>query len=159
MKYNKKNKIIILMFLMLFTNTMNALNTNSIVMPIEKLIKTFGITSIEKSLLNRAKYSYSAGKLIAKRNNTFFPHIKDAIGRTNIERMKSGIAPIGKDGKSIELHHLKQKDNGIIVELTSQEHNINSKILHQYKTTSEIDRQSFNAFKRQYWRNRAKDFE
>jgi len=136
----------------------NALNVNNITVPIQKILKTFGISSLEKTLLKNAKYVSRAGKLIAQRNSTFFPHIKDALGRSNIERMKQGLAPIGKDGKAVELHHLKQKDNGVIVELTSMEHNLNSKVLHQYKQESEIDRKAFNTFRSKYWKARAEDF-
>jgi len=145
--------------LLISASLANALNINSMTIPIQKALKIFGISSLEKTLLKNAKYISRSGKLIAQRNETFFPHIKDALGRTNIERMKQGLAPIGKDGKSVELHHLKQKDNGMIIELTSREHNVNSKVLHQYKKESEIDRNTFNKFKKQHWQERAKGFE
>jgi len=136
----------------------NALNINSVIMPMQKFLKTFGISSLEKTLLRNAKYVSRSGKLIAQRNSTFFPRAKDALGRTNIQRMKQGLAPIGKDGKAIELHHLKQKNDGMIVELTSTEHRANSKVLHRYRQESEIDRNAFNKFKQDYWKQRAKDF-
>lgn len=116
------------------------------------------ITNIEKNLLKNAKLNNKSGKLVAQRNSTFNPQAKDALGRNNIERMEQGRAPIGKDGKSIELHHLKQQNNGTIVELTSKEHNLNSKVLHRYTKTSEINRQDFDKWKRQYWKERAKEF-
>ena len=137
----------------------NAFNFNKATVSIQKALKTIGISSIEKALLKNARYVSIAGKLVAKRNSTFFPHVKDALGRSNIQRMKQGLAPIGKDGKAVELHHLKQKDDGLIIELTSKEHNINSKVLHQYKKESEINRNAFNKFKKLYWQKRAKDFE
>ncbi len=90
------------------------------------------ITNVEKNLIKDAKYTNVFGKSVAKRNSTFNPKAKDALGRTNIDRMKQGLAPIGKDGKSIELHHLKQQNHGTIVELTSTEHKVNSKVLHRY---------------------------
>lgn len=31
--------------------------------------------------------------------------MKDVMGRTNLDRMKKGLAPLGPDGKSINLHH------------------------------------------------------
>jgi len=149
----------LLIILLISYSMANAFNANQVTIPIQKLLKTFGISSLEKTLLKNAKYVSRGGKLVAQRNSTFFPHVKDALGRSNVERMKQGLAPIGKDGKPVELHHLKQKDNGIIIELTSREHNINSKILHRYKRESEIDRNVFNRFKKQYWQERAKDFE
>lgn len=129
------------------------------VLNVEKYFKTLGIAELEKSLLNDAKVVRSYGKIIAKRNNTFDPNYKDALGRTNKERMEDGLAPIGTDNKSIELHHLKQKDNGVMIELTNKEHNENSKVLHKYRSQSEINRTEFNIWKRKYWKERAKEFE
>jgi len=140
-------------------NIANALSMNSVIMPIEKVIKTFGISNLEKTLLKNAKYVYRSGKLVAQRNSTFFPHIKDALGRSNIERMEKGLAPLGKDGKAVELHHLKQKDNGVIIEVTNSEHRKYTKTLHRYRDVSEIDRKEFEKWRRKYWQNRAKDFE
>jgi hypothetical protein len=138
--------------------TKNAVKTTrTIVSSSGKTIRR--ISNIEKNLIKNAKYTNVFGKSVAKRNSTFNPKAKDALGRTNINRMKQGLAPIGKDGKSIELHHLKQQNNGIIVELTSTEHKVNSKILHRYTRKSEINRQDFNKWKKQYWKERAKDFE
>ena len=147
----------LLIILLISSSMANALNFNKVTIPLEKILKTFGISSLEKTLLKNAKYVSRAGKLVAQRNSTFFPHVKDALGRSNIDRMKEGLAPLGKDGKAVELHHLKQKDNGMIIELTSKEHNVNSKVLHRYKKESEIDRNAFNKFKKQYWKERAKD--
>jgi len=141
------------------SNVANAFNMKGVAVPLQKILKTFGISSLEKTLLKDAKYISKSGKLIAQRNSTFFLHVKDALGRTNIERMKQGLPPIGKDEKPVELHHLKQQNNGMIIELTSREHNVNSKVLHSYKRDSEIDRRAFNIFKRKYWQERTKDFE
>jgi len=117
------------------------------------------ITNVEKNLINSAKNTKVSGKVVAKRNSTFNPKEQDALGRNNVQRMKQGLSPIGKDGKSVELHHLKQKNDGKIVELTNKEHKSNSKILHRYTNKSEINRQDFDKWKRQYWKERAKDFE
>ena len=147
----------LLLALLVSSSMINAFDFNKATIPLQKILKTFGISSLEKTLLKNAKYVSRGGKLVAQRNSTFFPHGKDALGRSNIDRMKEGLAPLGKDGKAVELHHLKQKDNGMIIELTSKEHNVNSKVLHKYKKESEIDRNAFNKFKKQYWKERAKD--
>ena len=42
----------------------------------------------------------------------------DSKGRTNIERMRMGTAPIGPDGRSVNLHHVTQTQDGYIQELT-----------------------------------------
>ena len=134
----------------------DAINTGT--MSIEKYFKTIGITDLEQKLLDGANIDKSHGKIVAKRDNTFSISYTDALGRTNKQRMEDGIAPIGIDDKSIELHHLKQKDNGVMIELTSDEHNTNSKVLHRYETQSQINRGEFNKWKKKYWKDRAKEF-
>ena len=119
--------------------------------------KTMNLSKIEQKFLNYSKISKFGGKFVAKRR-VFNPNYRDYMGRTNVDRMKQGLAPIGKDGKSIELHHLKQKDNGVIIEMTRTEHNKYSSTLHRYTKESEIDRYEFEKWKRAYWRSRANDF-
>jgi len=126
---------------------------------VESYFKSIGISYIERELKDSSKIERVEGKIVAKRDITFKPCQKDSLGKTNLERMQKGLAPIGTDGKSIELHHLKQKNNGIIIEVTNDEHNKYSKTLHRYKDESEIDRREFEKWKRKYWRQRAKDFE
>ena len=43
---------------------------------------------------------------------------EDDFGRTNLERMKQGLAPLDKDGNPIELHHVGQKMDSPLAELT-----------------------------------------
>ena len=105
----------LLFILLVSLSIANFLNANSVTMTVKELLKTFGISTLEKTLLKNSVYVSKFGKLVAQRNSTFFPNIKDALGRTNRERMKQGLAPIGKDGKAVELHHLKQKNDGICV--------------------------------------------
>lgn len=157
MKYTKMS-LLTLMSVMLITSSNTIQAYKFVPIAVEKFIKTTGISTLEQSILTNARYISRAGKLVAERNSTFFPNVKDALGRTNIQRMEKGLAPIGKDGKPVELHHLKQKDNGIIVELTSKEHKVNSKILHSYKKKSEIKRNFFNKFKNNHWKERAMEF-
>ena len=123
-----------------------------------KHTKRLFLSDIEKQLIKSGEKVVISGKTVVKRNEFFSPYYKDALGRTNIERMRSGFAPIGNDGKIIELHHLQQKDDGIIFEITSTMHRKNSKDLHRYTDISEIDRQAFNNWKRQYWAKRSEDF-
>lgn len=61
---------------------------------------------------------------VIQNDNAFDPMKVDQMGRTNIERMarKPSLAPIGKDGKSMELHHLLQTTDGGLVELTQTAH-------------------------------------
>lgn len=56
---------------------------------------------------------------------------------TNLDRMADGLAPVGIDGKSIQLHHLTQTEvngmtgtRGSLVELTATQHSNYSRQLH-----------------------------
>jgi len=126
---------------------------------IESFFKSLGISDLEKDLIKNARVQKIKDKIVAKRDHIFKPCYKDELNRTNKERMEQGLAPIGNDGKSIELHHLKQKDNGIIIELTNEEHNKNNETLHRYEKDSQINRVEFDKWKRKYWKNRAKEIE
>ena len=46
----------------------------------------------------------------------------DSKGRTNLERMKQGLAPQDSNGLSYELHHVGQKKDGTLAILTQAEH-------------------------------------
>lgn len=81
---------------------------------------------------------------------------KDAKGKTNAERMKEGKAPLDKDGNPIELHHIGQKADSPLAELTREEHRQgdNYKILHPENKESEIDREEFTKVREGHWQNR-----
>jgi len=49
---------------------------------------------------------------------------------TNVERMTSGRAPIGYDGKQINLHHLTQTQSGAIAEVSQSFHTKNFSNIH-----------------------------
>lgn len=101
-----------------------------------------------------------AGNDFIKRNELFDPRKTDGARRSNVERMREGLAPLGKDGNPINLHHMKQQNNGMIVEASHTEHKNNSGSWHRYSRISEIDRDRFNYLTRPaYWKERAKDFE
>ena len=106
---------------------------------------------------NRIEYK---GIKVYQRNDIINPKLIDKQGRTNVQRMKGGIAPLGPDGESINLHHMIQTNESAIAEVSKTFHQQNSKIIHINPNTipSGIDRTSFNKWKRSYWKNRAKDF-
>jgi hypothetical protein len=83
---------------------------------------------------------------------------KDEYGRTNKERIEYGLSPLNKNGKTIELHHIGQKADGPLAELTQEEHRGkgNDRILHDKNKDSEIDRVAFQKEKEQYWEERGK---
>ena len=75
---------------------------------------------------------------------------------TNLQRMAKGYAPIYKDSvtgidKAYQLHHINQNPNGTLAILTESEHQGNSAVLNIFGKESEIDRQNFNAVRRQFW--------
>jgi len=100
------------------------------------------------------------GVKVYQRDDLIDPSYVDKEGRTNLDRMKQGIAPIGPDGESIELHHMLQTNNSPIAEIAQTFHQQNKKIIHINPNTipSGIDRKAFAAWKRKYWKIRAEDF-
>lgn len=81
---------------------------------------------------------------------------KDSMGRTNSERMEKGLPPLDKNGRPIELHHIGQKPNSPLAELTTSEHRGkgNDTVLHDKKKESEIDREKFAEERSEHWKNR-----
>lgn len=89
-------------------------------------------------------------------------YIDERTKKTNLELMKKGNAPIGQDGKPINLHHLLQTHDGPVAEVTYEFHFGYYKVLHinvGTKYPSGIDKNEFKKWKRKYWKDRAKDFE
>lgn len=81
---------------------------------------------------------------------------KDQFGRTNLERMEQGLAPL-VDGQPIELHHIGQEMDSPLAELTRVEHRGegNYSVLHDVTKESEINRNLFNLEKEAHWQGRA----
>ncbi|WP_020559639.1 HNH/ENDO VII family nuclease [Thiofilum flexile] len=82
---------------------------------------------------------------------------KDSMGRSNRERAEAGLSPITQEGDAIELHHIGQKNDGPLAELTPNEHRgkENNAILHDTKKESEIDRVAFHNERSTHWKSRA----
>lgn len=79
----------------------------------------------------------------------------DEFGRSNLERMFNGKAPLDSTGKPFELHHIGQKNNGSLAILTSKEHD--AAILHGYVEKSEIVRKAFDEVRKpDFWKTMAK---
>ncbi|EJF96282.1 hypothetical protein MEI_01520, partial [Bartonella vinsonii subsp. arupensis Pm136co] len=80
---------------------------------------------------------------------------------TNIERMKTGRAPIGFDGRPVELHHMLQTQDGPIAEISWTFHKGNHSVIHINPNTmgSGIDRDAFALWRQKYWKERAKGYE
>lgn len=86
---------------------------------------------------------------------------KDGFGRTNKERMEQGLAPLTKEGRPYELHHIGQHQDSPLAELTMQEHRGkgNDTILHIKTKESEINREEFGVERAEHWQNRVKEAE
>lgn len=100
------------------------------------------------------------GNKVFQRNDLIDPSFVDGRGRSNLQRMQKGLVPIGPDGKLINLHHLTQKHDGAIAEMTQTFHQQNSKTIHinPNSVPSGIDRAAFNKWRSAYWKSRANDF-
>lgn len=87
---------------------------------------------------------------------------KDANGMTNLERMENGLAPINpKDGLPYELHHVGQKNNAPLAELTHSQHMSpeTNKTLHPVRSGSEVDHgYSWRDVREDHWKARAEQF-
>jgi hypothetical protein len=70
--------------------------------------------------------------------------------------MKRGLAPLGPDGKALELHHTTQRHDGAVAEVTHEFHKKYSKELHINPNSipSGIDRPAFDAWRKRYWSER-----
>lgn len=84
---------------------------------------------------------------------------KDTMGRNNNERMSQGLAPLDNNGEPVELHHIGQKNDSPLAELTREEHRgvQNDSILHDKTIESQIDRNRFNTERANHWKGRAEE--
>ena len=117
------------------------------------------------------------GRKVYQRDDLFDPSYKDDFGRTNVQRMEEGLAPVGKDGIEVNLHHLTQDEPGSMVELSSSYHSKHDRTLHIYSNQwdksykgadgirhryssapNSMNRGPFNKWKKGYWKSRSKDF-
>ena len=82
---------------------------------------------------------------------------RDAYGQTNKARAEQGLAPLDREGRPYELHHVEQKADGMLAELTRDEHRGAGidRVLHDPSKTSEIDRAAFDKIRAAHWRARA----
>ncbi len=83
---------------------------------------------------------------------------KDAFGMTNRERVAEGYAPLDKDGRPIQLHHIGQHADSPLAELTFSEHRAggNDKILHDKNKETEVHGEGnhWDNERKDYWKNR-----
>jgi hypothetical protein len=78
----------------------------------------------------------------------------DDHGRTNTERMQSGLSPLDPTGRTIELHHIGQQPDSPLAELRFDEHKGHTSVLHE-RCESSIDRAAFATERASHWKERA----
>ncbi|MBB4076361.1 filamentous hemagglutinin [Bartonella fuyuanensis] len=97
----------------------------------------------------------------------FDPHARvkwtekeETVWGTNVERTKTGRAPIGFDGKPVELHHLNQTPDGPLAEMSHEFHKKYTSVIHAPSKTHQslIEREKFNKWREEYWKERAKGY-
>ncbi len=100
------------------------------------------------------------GHRVHQRDDLIDPMKAGPDGKTNLERMREGLAPIGPDGKRVNLHHTTQQNDGALAEVTQTMHTNHRETLHinPRTTPSGIDRQAFDALRKRYWEQRGQDF-
>ena len=86
----------------------------------------------------------------------------DARDLANLERTQKGLAPIGPDRKSVNLHHMTQTEPGPLAELSQTVHQQYTRDLHtpggrRFRNDPALDA-SFNAYRGKYWETRVLDF-
>lgn len=89
---------------------------------------------------------------------------KIANGYNNKMLMQEGYAPIGRDGKSINLHHILGDEPGPMIELSQSIHQQSSKVLHNliedgksFRNISRLEAQ-YERFAEKWWMVRSNDF-
>ncbi len=84
--------------------------------------------------------------------------LQDSKGRTNLERMNKGLAPLNEDGRPYNLHHIGQKSDSPLAELKDIVHKQNDAILHDKSISTEVHGDNINWDKERsnHWKARAK---
>lgn len=82
----------------------------------------------------------------------------DEKGRTNQERVERGLAPLDQKGDAIQLHHIGQRADSLLAELTFEEHRCdgNDTILHDKTKETETHGagNTWDSERQNYWKER-----
>lgn len=113
------------------------------------------MTNFELEMLKSGKKTTFDKQVVYQKDFQFNPCHKLSTGEINFQRMQQGLAPIGNDGNPINLHHMKQQKDGLLVETTLSDHKKYNEILHRYSRNSEIDRDAFSDYRKLYWKQRS----
>jgi len=114
-------------------------------------IKVYLDSGLEESVVN--------GKPVLK-DTSINPDLVDSNGRTNLERMKTGLAPLDEKGEPYNLHHVGQKSNSPLAELKNGTHKENDSVLHDPSIKdSNINRTEFARERAEHWKARSEEIE
>lgn len=87
----------------------------------------------------------------------------DDMGRTNLERMRQGLAALDDSGTAYELHHIGQKTDSTLAILTMSEHRQggNNTIWHQFGNATEVHGagNNWDAQRQSFWQAIARSME
>ncbi|MBO0664578.1 HNH/ENDO VII family nuclease, partial [Jiella sp. CQZ9-1] len=114
------------------------------------------------------------GRTVYQRDDLIDPEKLDGEGRSNLQRMRQGLAPIGSDGHPMELHHMLQQEKtridgqpGPLAEVEKKFHSDNYDAIHIYPRSDKDyiswrkifpeDEKSYDKYRREYWKTRSKD--
>jgi len=125
---------------------------------------TKNIKSPEEAIIYRnagLKEAVVGGKK-ALINDNINPSYRDNKGRTNEQRIRSGLSPLSNEGETMYIHHIGQKSDSPFAELTFAQHrqNGNDAILHDKGKPTEVhnENSNWNTERVSYWRERFKLF-
>ncbi|MGH0424562.1 HNH/ENDO VII family nuclease [Bacillus pretiosus] len=129
--------------------------------------EVFNLVKIEgKVKIKKVEEPLDISRRMYQRNDIEW-NLKDTKGLTNRQRAKLDLAPIGKDGYPIELHHLLQEEPGSMVEALRTVHRgpKNKKILHGLLENGDSFRNNpvlnaqYKKFQSEYWKWRIIEIE
>ena len=121
------------------------------------LIKTFHSVE-EYNIYREAGLSpYMVGNKVAMIRDIDWS-FRDSFGRTNLERVSLGQAPLDPNGIAYELHHVGQHNDSVLAILTRSEHRGEGNFvkLHDILRGSEVDHgAAFATIKKEFWKSLA----
>lgn len=107
--------------------------------PVDPLsfVDPLGLAWCRQTVLGRRVYQRDDIFENEKRSSWMDPTTKQWKSGTNLDRMLDGLAPIGTDGRPVQLHHLTQTEvngfngtRGSLAEITATQHSAHSSQLH-----------------------------
>ncbi|UNF42750.1 HNH/ENDO VII family nuclease [Bartonella krasnovii] len=84
---------------------------------------------------------------------------KDVWG-TNLDRIETGRAPIGHEGRPVELHHLNQTPDGPLAAMSYEFHKKYTSVIHNNPKTHQslIDRKKFDKQREEFGKKHREDY-